>query len=63
MIEFVKLYHWKVLPQGWLIVSPYERKTFVSASIQEARTLNLSVYIIHGVLLQALIQWALKILE
>ena len=41
--EPMKQYHWKVLPQG----SPTLCQKFVSASIQEVRTLNLSVYIIH----------------
>ena len=41
--EPMKQYHWKVLPQGSLTLC----KKFVSASIQEVRTLNLSVYIIH----------------
>ena len=66
-------YHWKVLPQG-MANSLTLCKKFVSASIQEGRTLNPSVYIIYhmedilladpseGVLLQAfaLIQWTLK---
>jgi hypothetical protein len=69
--EPMKQYHWKVLPQGSLTLC----KKFVSASIQEVRTLNLSVYIIlcmdgillsdtsEGTLLQIfalLIQQALK---
>ena len=51
---FATCYHWKILPQGMAnSFTLCEKFVFVSASIQEARTLNLSVYIIHGVLLQA----------
>ena len=44
--EPMKRYHWKVLPQGMANSLTLCQK-FVSASIQEVRTLNLSVYIIH----------------
>ena len=68
----MKQLHWKLCPKEWLIAFHYV-KNFVAASIQEVRTLNLSVSIVHyidilsadpseGVLLQALalIQGALK---
>jgi hypothetical protein len=67
--EPMKQYHCKVLPQEWLIALNCGKK-FVSPSMQEVRTLNLSLYIHHillanppeGVLLQtfALIQQALR---
>jgi hypothetical protein len=44
--EPMKQYHWKVLPQG-MANSPTLCQKFVAVSIQEARTLYPSVYIIH----------------
>ena len=49
----MKRFHWEFLPQR-MANSPTLCQNFVSASIQEVRTLNLSMYIIHymeGILL------------